>query len=468
MKSDINFATYQSPFSWRYGSDEMRQIFSEVNKRKIWRRVWIALARAQHKAGLITTQELVDIEENADKINVQRSLEIEKEIYHDVMAEIRNFSENAKIGGGKIHLGATSTDIDDNAEIIKVKQALVIVKKKLKVLLKSFASKIEKYQNLVCMGYTHLQPAEPTTLGYRLAVYAQDLLNDLKFIVSLNKDIRAKGIKGAVGTSASYEKLLKDKKQDAFWLSSEVMNELNLEETTVSGQTYPRKTDYILLTYLSSIAQSLHKFCFDLRIMQSPNFGEWSEPRNDKRVGSSAMPFKKNPDKSEKVCSLARLISNMPMVAWNNAASALLERTLDDSASRRIIIPESFLATDEILETAIQLIDGLVVNKENIGANLNKYGPFAASESLMIEAVKNGASRQDIHEVIREISMKAWSKINSGGVNPLINLLKSDKIVTKFVKKEQIDKLIDPATHIGLSQKRCLLFLEELKKEIEI
>ena len=462
----VNFDTYQSPFSWRYGSEKMRSIFSEVNRRKTWRKIWVSLAKAQYKAGLVTKEELQDIEKNSKKIDIEKSLLIEKEIYHDVMAEIRNFSQSAKIGGGKIHLGATSTDIDDNAEIMRIKEALEIIEDKIKILLNNFANKINKYQNLVCMGYTHLQPAEPTTVGYRLAVYAQDLLNDFKLIRTIRRQIKGKGVKGAVGTSASYEKLLKQSKFDAIWLSSEVMENLNIDEVTVSGQTYPRKTDYILLSYLASIAQSLHKFCFDLRIMQSPNYGEWSEPRSDKRVGSSAMPFKRNPDKSEKVCSLARLISSMPPVAWNNAANSLLERTLDDSASRRVIIPEAFLACEECLQTTVQLVEGLEINKLNIKTNLDKFGPFAATEGLMMEAVKRGANRQNIHEIIRAISMKAWSEVNHGKVNPLINLLKSDRIITKFVPKEQIAKLVNPATHIGLSQQRCRLFLKELKKEV--
>src|SRR3990167_2854250 len=381
----VNFDTYQSPFSWRYGSEKMRSIFSEVNRRKTWRKIWVSLAKAQYKAGLVTKEELQDIEKNSKKIDIEKSLLIEKEIYHDVMAEIRNFSQSAKIGGGKIHLGATSTDIDDNAEIMRIKEALEIIEDKIKILLNNFANKINKYQNLVCMGYTHLQPAEPTTVGYRLAVYAQDLLNDFKLIRTIRRQIKGKGVKGAVGTSASYEKLLKQSKFDAIWLSSEVMENLNIDEVTVSGQTYPRKTDYILLSYLASIAQSLHKFCFDLRIMQSPNFGEWSESRDEKRVGSSAMPFKKNPDKAEKVCSLARFVASLAPVAWNNAANSLLERTLDDSASRRIIIPETFLAIDECLETTSKLVEGLVINEDNIKANLDKFGPFAATETLMME-----------------------------------------------------------------------------------
>lgn len=457
-----DFTIYQSPFSWRYGSPKMRQIFSEVNKRKTWRKVWVALAKAQKKAGLLTDEEFKSIKKNAANIDIERAHEIEKEIYHDLMAEIRTFAQQSGKSGGKIHLGATSTDIEDNAQIINIYQALNIIEKELIELIQSFASSIKKYQNMVCMGYTHLQPAEPTTLGYRFATYAQDLLNDLRLLRFYRENLRAKGMKGAVGTSASYEKLLEDKKIDAFQMSTEVMDELGLTETTVNYQTYPRKTDLHLVFVLSSIAQSLHKFAFDLRIMQSPNFGEWSEPRTEKRVGSSAMPFKRNPDKAEKICSLARYISSLTDVAWNNAANTLLERTLDDSASRRILIPESFLATDEILKVATGLVKGLLIFEKSIKRNLEKYGPFAATETLMMEAVKNGADRQKIHEVIREIAMESWNMINDGKINPLVEMLKRDKIISVYIKPEEISLLLDPAQHTGIAKRRCSLFLKEL------
>lgn len=463
--NDINFKTYQSPFSWRYGTDSMRQIFSEEKRRRLWRKIWVALAKAQNKAGLIADSELNDLKKNEGAIDLKRSQEIEKEIYHDLMAEVRVFAEKAKVGGGKIHLGATSMDISDNADTIRIKEAMYLIEKELIDLLRSFASKIKKYQDVVCMGYTHLQPAEPTTLGYRLSLYAQDLLNDLKLLRFVKDNLKAKGIKGAVGTSASYERLLKDKKMDAFKLEREVMSDLNLPESTVAGQTYPRKSDLHFLMALSSIAQSIHKFCLDLRLMQSPNFGEWSEPRDPKRVGSSAMPFKRNPDKSEKICSLARYIQSMVQIPWDNAANSFLERTLDDSANRRIFIPESFLAADEILSQTNKLVEGLIVYEENIKKNLDRYGRFAGTEVLMMEAVKRSANRQEIHEAIRKISQKAWEEINYGNPNPLVDLLKHDKIISKFVKSNEIDGLADPAAHIGIAAKRCQLFLKELKEE---
>jgi len=466
MRADLNFDTYQSPFSWRYGSDEMRKIFSEINKRKLWRKIWVALAHAQQKAGLLTKQELTSLEKNTNKIDIALAQKFEKEIYHDLMAEIKVFAMQSGKAGGKIHLGATSMDIEDNADIIRIIQATDIIESKIIKLEKTFSRQIRKYKNTVCMGYTHLQPAEPTTLGLRFSIYAQDLLFDLKLIRNFKNNLLAKGMKGAVGTSASYAKLLKNSKIDAQTMSKMVMDELGLKESIIATQTYPRKIDLLLAQALSSVAQSLHKFCFDLRILESPNIGEWSEKRDEKRVGSSAMPFKRNPDKAEKVCSLARYISSLVNIAWANAAESLLERTLDDSANRRIFIPEAFLAADEILEVTEKLVANLLVNESNIKNNLEKYGPFAGTESLMLEAVKNGANRQEIHEKIRQIAMEAWNQIDKNGANPIAHLLARDKIIIKFVDREKIPQLIDPTAHAGLAQQQCTIFLKELNKEL--
>lgn len=467
MSTKLNFNIYQSPFSWRYGTEEMRQIFSEINKRKIWRKLWVQLATEQQKAGLLTSAELEDIKKNAVIIDIEKSHEIEKEIYHDLMAEIKFFASHAKTGGGKIHLGATSMDIEDNADSVIASDALNVIEQKIVDLLSIFGKKIEKYQNLVCMGYTHLQPAEPTTLGYRFSLYAYDLLLDLRLLRQTKKIIVGKGFKGAVGTSASYEKLLKGKNLSADQFSAKIMQDLGLSEATVASQTYPRKVDFLVANVLASVAQSLSKFCFDMRIMQSPNFGEWSEPRDAKRVGSSAMPFKRNPDKAEKVCSLARLVASIPHILWENAANSLLERTLDDSANRRVVIPQAFLATDEILAVSKNLIKDIVISEENVKSNLEKYGPFAGTESLMMEAVNNGGNRQELHERIREIAMEAWQEIGQGKPSPLVNLLKNDKMIARYVKSDLIENLINPASHIGLAQKNCEKLVTEIKKEIK-
>lgn len=463
MKSDLNFETYQSPFSWRYGSDEMRQIFSEINKRKTWRKVWVALARAQSKFGLVTKQELADLIKNQNNIDIKKAHEIEAKIKHDLMAEIKTYAAQAKIGGGKIHLGATSQDIEDNANVINLQKAIDIIESGLKNLLGEFAKKIKENKDLVCMAYTHLQPAEPTTLGYRFALYAQDLLLDLKLLSYVKSQIKGKGIKGAVGTSASYFSLLGQKAKN---MERIVLGDLQIEAFNVTGQVYPRKIDYLILTVLSAIAQSLYKFAFDVRIMQSPGFGEWMEPFSASQVGSSAMPFKRNPQTSEKICSLARFINAQTKVTWDNAANSLLERTLDDSAARRIILPEAFLATDEIISQSKNIVKNLVINEQNIKRNLEKFGPFAGCENLMMKAVKNGADRQEIHEKIRKIAMEAWQVIDKTGINPLVNFLKNDKMITKFITSQTIIQLIDPSVHIGLAPKNCTIFLRELKKEL--
>ena len=371
----IDFKVYQSPFSWRYGSEKMRTLFSEENKFKTYRKIWVALAKTQHEAGLISQEELSDLEKNKDSINIERILEIEKETNHDLVAALREFSEKAKIGGGKIHLGATSQDIIDNAETLRNKEALDLIEKKLIEVLKLLEEKIIQFADLPCMGYTHLQPAEPTTLGYRFAFYAQDLFLDLEHLRFVKKIVKGKGLKGAVGTAASYSALLKQTNTTPSQLEEKFLKDLGIDAVLISSQVNPRKFDFFIVNTLASISSSISKFAFDLRIMQSPGFGEWAEPFGEKQVGSSAMPFKKNPLTSEKVCSLARYVTSLPSVVLENASVSLLERTLDDSANKRVIMPEAFLATDEILETAKKLISGMTVNENKSKQNLNTYDP---------------------------------------------------------------------------------------------
>ncbi|OGE27527.1 adenylosuccinate lyase [Candidatus Daviesbacteria bacterium RIFCSPLOWO2_02_FULL_38_18] len=447
---------YESPFSWRYGSEKMREIFSEENKYRLWRKIWVALARAQNKNGLVGKEELEDLEKNQDNLDIERIWEIEKDTRHDVVAAIKEFVEKAKIGGGKIHLGATSMDISDNAETIRMQEALEIIENKLTALLKVFGRKIEKYADFVCMGYTHLQPAEPTTLGYRFAFYAQDLLLDLELLQFVKKNLKSKGIKGAVGTSASFVKLLDEKKAEE--MEAGVLKELRLEAFEITNQTAPRKIEFWIGSLLSSIAESLNKFAFDLRIMQSPGFGEWQEPFGSSQVGSSAMPFKKNPIKAEQICSLARLVVNLSRTTWDNAASQLLERTLDDSANRRVVIPEMFLAIDEMLSSATKIIDGLTINDKRITKNMDTYWPFSATESIILEAVKKGADRQKMHEVLREISLKAEEG------NSMQDLLESNPEIAKFLKPAEIDQLLDAKNHVGNAPKKALELVGRIKK----
>ncbi len=445
---------YTSPFSWRYGSEEMRRIFSEENKYRLWRKIWVELARAESKNGLVGKEELEDLEKHQDEIDIERIWEIEKDTCHDVVAAIKEFAEKAKIGGGKIHLGATSMDIVDNAETVRITEAMGVVEKRLVVLLLALSSKVEKYAEYVCMGYTHLQPAEPTTLGYRFAFYAQDLLMDLELLQFVKKNLKSKGIKGAVGTSASFVNLMGLEKAEE--MEQNIMGELGLKEIEIASQTAPRKIEFFVSSLLSSIAQSLYKFAFDLRIMQSPGFGEWQEPFGKSQVGSSAMPFKKNPIKAEQICSLTRLVVGLSRISWDNAAHMLLERTLDDSANRRVAIPEMFLALDEMLTSTTNIIDGLTINDKRITKNLDTYWPFSASETIIIEAVKKGADRQKIHEVLREISMKAWEAIQNGEVNPMEDLLMSNSEINKYLSPAEIDKLLDAKNHVGNAPQKSL------------
>lgn len=458
----MDYSKYQSPFSWRYGSEETRAIFSEENKYKLWRKVWVELARAQNKLGLVSAEELKDLEDNQDNLDIERIWEIEKDTRHDVVAAIKEFAEKAKIGGGKIHLGATSMDITDNTETVRIQEALLIIEKELIALLKVFGEKIEKYAEFVCMGYTHLQPAEPTTLGYRFAFYAQDLLMDLELLQFVKKNLKGKGLKGAVGTSASYVSLAG--LEEAYVMEEMVMEKLGIESTDIANQTYPRKIDLLVANLLSSIAQSLYKFAFDLRIMQSPGFGEWQEPFGKSQVGSSAMPFKKNPIKAEQICSLSRLVVSLSRTSWDNAAHMLLERTLDDSANRRVAIPEMFLGLDEMLTSATKIVNELIINERKINKNLETYWPFSASEAIIIEAVKKGADRQKMHEELREISMKAWESIQEGNANPMEDLLEENSYIEKYLKPIEITNLLDASSHIGNAKEKALELVGKIAK----
>jgi len=462
-----DYATYLSPFTWRYGSQEMRQIWSEENKRRLWRRIWVTLAEVQHEAGLVTAEQLADLRAHENQVDIARAHEIEAEIGHDLMAEIRAFAGQCPAGGGIIHLGATSADIEDNADVLRLRESLVLIQQKLMALLKAFATQIERHKNRPCMGYTHLQPAEPTTLGYRLCQYAQELLIDWCNLDRLLKDLKGKGFKGAVGTSASYAHLLQNSGLSPQELERRVMECLDLEAFPVATQTYPRKQDWLVLNALASVAQSLHKFAFDLRLLQALPFGELSEPFGARQVGSSAMPFKRNPVTAEALCSLARYVATLPAVAWHNAAESLLERTLDDSANRRLILPQAFLAVDHILDLARRIVDGLVVQEVAIARNLTTYGPFAATETLLMELVKAGADRQAMHERIRQHAMASWEAIRQGEENPLLERLRTDQTVRSYLKDAEIDALLDVRNYVGDAPARCEAFLRLLRETLE-
>ncbi|MGQ9683303.1 MAG: adenylosuccinate lyase [Anaerolineae bacterium] len=459
--------TYSSPFSWRYGSEGMRALWSEAGKRRLWRRIWVALAEVQAEAGLVTAEQVEDLRAHQLGVDLERAHRIEAEIGHDLMAEVRCYAEQCPVGGGIIHLGATSMDVEDNADALRLREALELIKQGVRELLQALVARIEETCDLPCMAYTHLQPAEPTTVGYRLCQYAQDLLLDLEGLRRARGVVRGKGFKGAVGTGASYGQLLAGCSLTPAEMEARVLARLGLEAYPVTTQTYPRKVDWLVLSALAGVAQSLHRLALDLRILQSPPFGEWSEPFGRKQVGSSAMPFKRNPVTAEKVCSLARWVAALPPVAWENAALSALERTLDDSANRRAALPEAFLATDEIVRSGTRLVKGLNLNREAIARNLETYGPFAATEALLMEAARAGGSRQEWHERLREHAMRAWAAVQAGHPNPLVEQLLQDAEVTRLVCAERVRELMDVRKYIGDAPQRCRAFLDSVHVQVD-
>jgi adenylosuccinate lyase len=456
-----DFANYQSPFSWRYGSEGMRRLWSEYEKRRLWRRIWVTLAEVQAEFGLVTPEQVADLRAHQDEIDIPRALEIESKIQHDLMAEVRLFAEQAKIGGGILHLGATSMDIEDNADVIRLALALDLLLVKLSALLRNFSLLLERYADTPLIALTHLQPAEPSTLGYRLAMYAQDLLEDYQSLRLQRRLLRGKGFKGAVGTGASYAELLGVEKLEEF--EAALSERLDIPFYPVAAQTYPRKQDYTVIAALAGLAQSLYKFAFDLRLLQSPSLGELAEPFGSQQVGSSAMPFKRNPIRAEKIDSLARYLASLPRLAWDNAAHSLLERTLDDSANRRILLPEACLIADELLQTANNLVENLRVDEDAMARNLALYGPFAATERVLMAAVKKGADRQAVHECIRQHAMQAWEAIRSGQPNPLAERLSGDADLLKHLTPEEIRELMDYRQHVGDAPQRARQMAETIR-----
>ncbi|GAC1308799.1 MAG: adenylosuccinate lyase [Vulcanimicrobiaceae bacterium] len=425
--------------------------------------MWVALAESQARSGLISAAELADIRKHRNDIDIAAAHAIEREIGHDLMAEIRVFAAQASVGGGKIHLGATSMDVEDTVETYRMRRALGLLGESLHALLAAFAAQIDDHADRVCMGYTHLQPAEPTTVGYRLAIYAQDLLIDEAQWRAAFDALTAKGIRGAVGTSASYERLLHGSGRRAKDQEADVLAHFDLSARDVATQTYPRKLDYLVLSSLAGLGATLSKFALDMRVLSSPGFGEMFEPFGNKQVGSSAMPFKRNPVMAERIDSLARLLVGYADTAWQNAATNMLERTLDDSANRRTILPEAFLCADELLALARKIVAGLRLDERRIAQNLRTFGPFAGSEAVMMEAVKAGADRQVLHESIRDAAMTAYERLAAGGDNPLAALLADNDELTKYLDPAEIRSLLDPTDHIGDAPERARALVARIK-----
>lgn len=460
----FDYKSYLSPFSWRYASLEMRRIWSEDQKRRLWRHIWVALAEVQSQFGLVQPEQVGDLRSHVDDIHISRALEIEDEIHHDLMAELKTFAEQCPLGGGILHLGATSTDIQDNADALRMRQSLDLVIKNLRVLLLLFLEKINSWSDTPVMAFTHLQPAEPSTLGYRLAQYAQDLFIDWENLRRVRTLLRGKGFKGAVGTAASYAELVGVSQLEEFEARMSV--QLGLPFFSVTTQTYPRKQDYQVVSALAGLGGSLYKFAFDLRLLQSPTIGEIAEPFKPMQVGSSAMPFKRNPIDAEKIDSLARALAQFPRLAWDNAAHSLLERTLDDSANRRTMLPEAFLITDELIRVALRICGGLQVNEAAISRNLSTYGPFAATERILMALSKAGADRQSVHERLRVLALDAWQTVQGGRPNPLVDQICKDPVFLNYLEGTELHRLFEVSHYIGDAPQRARAMAETIREAL--
>lgn len=413
---------YQSPMSHRYGSYEMRRLWGEVMKRRLWRQVWVDLAEVQAGLGAPYSEDFLEaIRRQSENVNLVTSMEAESVTRHDLVAELRVFAAQCDAdregAGGVLHAGATSSDIEDNADVLRVRRSFDVLLFRLETLVRALSSFASTYADVPTMAFTHLQPAEPTTVGYRAAVWLQDLCSCLLELRVVSKTVMGKGFKGAVGTSASYADLLGSDGAAAA-MEEGMSARLGIDFWSVSGQTYPRLQDYRVVSALAGLGAALHKVALDVRLLESPLSGELRLPLAEGQVGSSAMPHKRNPIAMEKVCSLTRTLSVLPQVAWQNAAQSALERTLDDSANRRSMLPEAFLACDEAVSVVIDYFVKVTVDAGRSGDLLREYGTYAMAERVLTACVKAGADRQALHRRLVKACARAIA-----GEDSLVNLI---------------------------------------------
>lgn len=449
---------YANPLITRYASREMAEAFSDDKRFKLWRKLWIALAESEMELGLNITQAQVDeLKQYAETVNFELAEKFEREVRHDVMAHVRAYGEQAKSARPIIHLGATSCFVDCNSELIVMHDALQIIKKKLVNVMDKLKAFALKYKDLPTLGFTHLQPAQLTTVGKRATLWLQDLKMDYDNLVNLENCFKLRGVKGTTGTQASFMELFNGDEDKIKQLEKKVVEKLGFERVYgVTGQTYPRKFDYNALCVLSQIAQSAYKFSNDIRILQ--NMKEIEEPFEKSQIGSSAMAYKRNPMRSERMGSLARYVISLPMNAAITAGTQWFERTLDDSANRRIVIAQAFLALDGILNIYMNVSENLVVYDKVIAKHIAAELPFMATENIIMECVKAGGDRQDLHERIRVLSMEAGKNVKVNGLdNNLIELIKADKTFAAVHGK--LDEILDAKKFIGRAPSQTVEFI---------
>ncbi|MEG0511846.1 MAG: adenylosuccinate lyase [Clostridia bacterium] len=449
---------YISPFSTRYASHEMQFVFSEDNKFRTWRRLWIALARAEKAQGLpISDAQIAELEAHRDDINYDDAQRRERECRHDVMSHVYAYGLQCPSAKGIIHLGATSCYVGDNTDVIIMKQGLQIVRRKLLNVMNLLARFADQYKGLPALAYTHLQPAQLTTVGKRATLWLNELYMDFEELEHRVQSLALLGSKGTTGTQASFMELLDQDSQKINQIEQDIATEMGFSRVVpVSGQTYSRKMDYMVLSTLSGIAQSASKFSYDVRLLQ--NFKELEEPFESSQIGSSAMPYKRNPMRSERISSLSRYVMVDVLNTAITAGTQWFERTLDDSANRRIAVSEAFLGIDAILNIMMNVCNGLVVYEKVVHARVMNELPFMATENIMMDAVKKGGDRQLLHEKLRVHSQAAARVVKEeGGRNDLIDRIVADPAF--MVTREEVEKILNPVNFIGRSREQVEEFL---------
>jgi len=450
---------YANPLVARYASAAMTRLFSPQRRYSTWRRLWIALAEAQAELGLpIRPEQLEAMRAQVDQIDFQAAADYERRLRHDVMAHVHTFGDAAPEARAIIHLGATSCFVTDNTDLILLREALELVRGRLVGVIDALGRFAAEHRDLACLGFTHFQPAQPTTVGKRACLWAYDFVLDLDELEHRFRTLKARGAKGTTGTQASFLKLFEGDHQKVRRLDELVCRKMGFEQTyPVTGQTYSRKLDAQVLAALSGIAQSGHKMATDLRLLAHRR--EMDEPFEREQVGSSAMAYKRNPMRSERICSLARFVMGLEPTAWQTAAVQWLERTLDDSAARRLYLPQAFLGIDAVLLLCQNVVSGLVVYPEVIAANLRAELPFMATENILMAAVAAGGDRQELHERIRDHSHAAAALVKQEGrPNDLIQRLKADKAFAGL----DIDALTDPRQFVGRAAEQVDEFIADV------
>ncbi|WP_294367999.1 adenylosuccinate lyase [uncultured Clostridium sp.] len=451
---------YNSPLNSRYASKEMSFIFSDDMKFSTWRKLWVALAEGERSLGInITEEQINELKANINNINYDEARKREKEVRHDVMSHVYAYGLQCPNAKGIIHLGATSCYVGDNTDIIIMRDALVLIKKKLITVLNHLSNFAMKYKDMPTLGFTHFQPAQLTTVGKRATLWMQDLVIDIENIDFVLAKLKLRGVKGTTGTQASFMNLFEGDEEKIKSLDTYVAEKMGFEKSYgVTGQTYPRKIDSIILNTLSEVAQSAYKFSNDLRLLQS--IKEIEEPFEKHQIGSSAMAYKRNPMRSERMSSLARTVIVNALNPAITAATQWFERTLDDSANKRISVPEAFLALDGVLNLYINIAESMVVYDKVIAKHVNEELPFMATENIMMECTKRGCDRQELHERIREHSMAAAKRVKGEGLsNDLIERIMADDYF-KLTKEEILD-IIDPLKFIGRAPSQVVEFIDE-------